>query len=345
MGQRIISIFLSTPSDVAEERNALSSLISEINDVVAFLAPERNVNLKLIHYETNVYPNIGSAPQDVINSQIPIDYDIHFGVMWKRCGTPTKSADSGTVEEFDRALAHREKTGKPTIMFYFSNEEISLPTTDEEIEQLRKVMTFRRRLETIGLTAAYPTRDEFRERARIGLLRAVADILRDDMPSRELDEEAVASPALNENLGALARQYDQVRLEMQPGSRRTRRMTTILEDMKAEAPAAQGSLAFLMSDSSAGHRLAAIALLQVFPSRQHVPWLTDRLDPELETPFIGYQAAMALLQAVRSLPSADCELLKSEIARSHELASRNPHDPPRIAALEYALQELKVKCG
>ncbi|NZD66193.1 hypothetical protein HX900_34670 [Rhizobium sp. WYCCWR 11290] len=85
-----------------------------------------------------------------------------------------------------------------------------MPTTDDEIEQLRKVMTFRRRLETIGLTAAYPTRDEFRERARIGLLRAVADILRDDMPSRELDEEAVASPALNENLGTLARQYDQV---------------------------------------------------------------------------------------------------------------------------------------
>ncbi|NZD66192.1 hypothetical protein HX900_34665 [Rhizobium sp. WYCCWR 11290] len=93
MAQRIISIFLSSPSDVAEERHALSSLISEINDVVAFLAPERNVNLMLIHYETNVYPNIGSGPQDVINSQIPIDYDIHFGMMWKRCGTPTKSAE------------------------------------------------------------------------------------------------------------------------------------------------------------------------------------------------------------------------------------------------------------
>ncbi|NZD66266.1 hypothetical protein HX900_35060 [Rhizobium sp. WYCCWR 11290] len=345
MAQRIITIFLSTPSDVAEERGALSSLISEINDVVAFLAPERNVSLKLIHYETNVYPNIGSAPQDVINTQIPIDYDIHFGVMWRRCGTPTKSADSGTVEEFDRALAHREKTGKPTIMFYFSNEEITLPTSDDEIEQLRKVMTFRRRLETIGLTAAYPTRAEFRERARIGLLRAVADILRNDLPRRDQSDELTAGPALDETLAALAKQYDKIREDMQPGSSRTRRMTAILEDMKAEAPTAQGSLADLMSHGSPGHRLAAIAVLQVFPSRQQLPWLADRLDPELEKPFIGYQAAMALLQAVRSLPSSDCEMLKSEVSRAHELASRNPHDPPRIAALEYALRELKVKCG
>ncbi|TBB38503.1 hypothetical protein ELH44_37520 [Rhizobium ruizarguesonis] len=295
MAQRIISIFLSTPSDVAEERRALSSLISEINDVVAFLAPERNVNLKLIHYETNVYPNIGSDAQDVINTQIPIDYDIHFGVMWKRCGTPTKSANSGTVEEFERALAHREKTGKPTIMFYFSNEEISLPTTDEELVQLKKVMTFRRRLETIGLTAAYPTRAEFRERARIGLLRAVADLLRDDMPARAPEADAVVSPVLHETVATLARQYDEIRKEMGSGPTRTRRMAAILEDMKAEAPAAQGSLAFLMSDNSAGHRLAAIAILQVFPSRQHVHWLADRLDPEQEKPFISYQAAMALL--------------------------------------------------
>ncbi|MGO6681284.1 hypothetical protein AB9F42_28410 [Rhizobium leguminosarum] len=345
MAERTIKIFLSTPSDVAEERRALAGLLSEINDVVTFLAPERNVNLKLIHYETDSYPDIKSGAQGVINDQIPVDYDIHFGVMWKRCGTPTTKADSGTVEEFDRALAHREKTGKPTIMFYFGTEEISMPTTDEEINQLKNVMKFRRRLETIGLTATYPTRAEFRERARIGLLRAVADVLRNDLPSREEGAGAAPPALLGERLADLAEQYEALRNNMGPGSVRTKRMTALVEEMKAEAPGARGTLATLTSSESTGRRLAAIAILQVFPNRTHLAWLADRLDPDLEKPFVGYHAAIALLQAVRSLPSADCALLSSEIKRALDLARRNPHDPPRISALEYAIRELKVKCG
>lgn len=37
---REIRIFLSTPSDIVEEKRALAALAAEINDVVAFLAPE-----------------------------------------------------------------------------------------------------------------------------------------------------------------------------------------------------------------------------------------------------------------------------------------------------------------
>ncbi|UVK55370.1 hypothetical protein DBIPINDM_001878 [Mesorhizobium sp. AR02] len=153
MAQTAIRIFLSTPSDVDEERRSLAALISEINDVVTFLAPERNVRLELIHYETHAYPDMGGRPQQIIDRLIPIDYDIHLGVMWKRCGTPTQTADSGTIHEFDRALEHREKTGRPTIMFYFGMDEITMPTTADEIEQLSKVVKFRERLQNIGLTA------------------------------------------------------------------------------------------------------------------------------------------------------------------------------------------------
>jgi len=345
MEPRQVRIFVSTPSDVQDERKALRSLVAEINDVVMFLAPERNVTLRLVDYKGDAHPDVGDEPQAVIDRQIPPDYDIHFGVMWKRCGTATKGADSGTVHEFNQALARREKTGKPTIMFYFSGEPSSPPTSPDEIDQLTKVMKFRQRIEAIGLTGAYPTRAEFREHARLGLLQAVRNILREELPKREVEPAPQTPARMSQRLRELCETYDAVRIDMQSGPNRTRRMTDILEEMKAEAPAARSLLATFTGHSSAGYRLAAIGILQVFPAVDQLTWLADRLNPDLEAPFIGYQAAIALLQAVRGLPDSDCPTLRAEVTRARTLAQRNANDPPRISALDYALKELAQKCG
>lgn len=344
MARTKIRIFLSTTTEIVDERRALASLVSEINEVVAFLAPERDLFLELVHYETHSYPDMSGGPQGVIDRAIPVDYDIHFGVMWKRCGSPTKSADSGTVHEFDRALAHREKTGKPLIMFYFCMEEIAMPTTADEIEQLARVAKFRERLQTIGLTASYPTRSEFRERARIGLLRAVADLVREELPCRAVQDSSSGAINVPTRLRELCEQYEQVRSQLPSGPARTRHMTAILEEMKTQASFARASLGHLQAQSAAGARLAAIAILLVFPSRDELAWLADRLDPEKEKPFVGYQAAAALLQAVRSLPHADCAVLHDEVERARDLAKLNPGDPPRILMLDHALKELALKC-
>src|SRR5215471_12877404 len=113
---RTLKVFLASPSDVVEERGALARLIRDINDVLAFLAPEKHLKLELVRYETHTFPDLGQ-PQEVINRQIPMDYDIFVGVMWSRCGTPTATAPSGTVEEFRRAYEHRKKGHLPRIMF------------------------------------------------------------------------------------------------------------------------------------------------------------------------------------------------------------------------------------
>ncbi|RVL56354.1 hypothetical protein [Sinorhizobium meliloti] len=338
---RVIQIFLSTPSDVAAEREALKALVSEINDVVAFLAPEREMRLQLIHYETDTFPDVG-APHRVIDKQMSNDYDIYFGVMWKRCGTPTTDEDSGTIHEFNQALARRQKSGRPVIMFYFGMDEIGMPTTIEEIEQLAKVVKFRQRLQSIGLTASYPTKAEFRERARVGLLRAVADILTEPVREPELEGVTEDMPIALERL---CRTYDEVRETMQSGPARSRRMSAIVEEMKTHVAVAQTALQTLKTNASAGHRLAAIAVLQLFPSRTELSWLADRLNPKTEKPFMGYQAGVALLQAVRSLPQSDCDILRKQIDRALELARGNPEDQPRIKVLEYAAEEASKKCA
>src|SRR6185503_17165509 len=101
MPTRAVRVFVASPSDVSAERNALSSIVQEINQTVAAIAPEKGIRLELVRWETHASPAAG-RPQGVINDQIG-EYDIFVGIMWRRFGTPTAEAGSGTEEEFNRA--------------------------------------------------------------------------------------------------------------------------------------------------------------------------------------------------------------------------------------------------
>jgi hypothetical protein len=186
---RLLKVFLASPSDVVEEREALARLVRDINDVLVFLTPEKRLSLELVRYETHAYPDIGK-PQEVINRQIPLDYDIFIGVMWRRCGTPTTNSPSGTIEEFRRACEKRRQGHLPRIMFYFCEQLIPIPDA-AELEQLTEVVKFRDELSKLGFTWTYPSHGDFAEHVRGGLLRAIRDILHEE--SRGLKPEVLAA--------------------------------------------------------------------------------------------------------------------------------------------------------
>jgi hypothetical protein len=348
-GPKTIRIFLASPSDVEAERDALSALIQEVNDVLAFLVPDRALRLELVRYETHAYPDVApdQSAQEVINRQIPIDYDIFVGVMWKRAGTPTKTAPSGTIEEFRRALAHRQNTGRPVIMFYFCDEQVPFPH-DDDLLQLQQVVKFRDELDSIGYTLNYPSHATFRDHVRGGILRAVADLLGGGIKSAAalvapLTSSASVADADRDEMARLASQYDEVRSTMSSGYARTQAMTRITAAMRMKAAAVRSLLGDYQASNSAGVRLAGIAVLHQFPDPSQLPWLVARLDPDKETPFVGYAAAVALAQAVRSLPASAYEALQKSLTDALALAKRNPHDPPRLNVLETALKELAAK--
>jgi hypothetical protein len=120
-------------------------------------------------------------------------------------------------------------------------------------------------------------------------------------------------------------------------------MSKIAAAVRLRAPAVRSLLSEYQRSASPGLRLAAICVLQQFPAIAELDWLADRLDPEKEAPFVGYAAAVALAQAVRSLAVTDHASLEKSITRALMLGRRNPHDPARINVLETALEELKSK--
>jgi hypothetical protein len=343
---RLLKVFVASPDDVAEERNALAKLLADINDVLAFLTPEKGLSLELVRYETHSYPDIG-APQEVINREIPVNYDIFIGIMWKRAGTPTATTPSGTIEEFNRACEQRKQGSLPRIMFYFCDQPIPVPTATE-LQQLAEVVKFRSQLASQGLTSSYPSHAEFSDHVRGDLLRAIRDILNETLP---LPTSATLAPvpppvdaASREAALQLAKEYDEIRRNMPAGDERTRIMAGVFSRMKILAPKVQGSLSAFQQSRSAGERLMAIAVLDMFPVADQLAWLAERMDPEQEQPFVAYHAAVALLDAVTNLPSEDCAKLEAALAEAKKLALRLKGDPGRLNVLVRAEEELTRKC-
>jgi hypothetical protein len=344
---RVIRVFLASPGDLAEEREALARLVRDINDVLAYLAPEARLSIELIRYETHAYPDIGQ-PQEVINRQIPLDYDIFVGVMWRRCGTKTANSPSGTIEEFRRACERRRDGHLPRIMFYFCEQLIPIPDASE-LEQLKEVVKFRDELARTGFTWTYPAHTDFAEHVRGGLLRAIRDILHEEArgpePAAATERPAAVDSSDRAEMLAMAAEYEKIRREEQAGGARTRHMTAVLSRMKAKAAGVRGLLDDFQKSDAPGIRLAAIAILQMFPDARYLDWLAERLDnPAVEKPFVGYHAAVALLEAVRTLPTTECARLKSALARAKSLAEKLPSDPDRLQVLAIAQQEHSRRC-
>lgn len=188
MPKRILRVFVASPGDVSEERDALSKLISELNLTISVVAPEKEVSLEVVRWETHAFPSAG-RPQAVINEQIG-KYDIFIGIMWTRFGTPSGVAESGTEEEFNRAYESWRQHGRPQIMFYFCQAPAAPAASISEAEQIVQVVRFRQKLATEALVWEYGSHSAFTDTVRPHLLQ----VLRTAMMVGEPARYAVTTP-------------------------------------------------------------------------------------------------------------------------------------------------------
>jgi formylglycine-generating enzyme required for sulfatase activity len=131
-----------------------------------------DVHLELVEWKTHVAGDMG-RPQEIINRQIG-DYDIFVGVMWKRFGTPTGKAESGTEEEFNVAYANWLKYRRPRILFYFSQIPF-MPHTQDEVSQLSKVISFKDKLGKKGLIHTYSSTEDFTDLLREHIVKVIQE--------------------------------------------------------------------------------------------------------------------------------------------------------------------------
>ncbi len=197
--KRVLRIVLASPGDVQAERDALPAVLDELNRGIA---AERNLVLELHRWETDSYPGFHpEGPQGLIDPTLKIeDCDILVGIFWKRFGTPTHDAQSGTEHEILRAYAAWQQSGRPQIMVYFNQKGYS-PKSKDETDQWGKVLDFQLRFPKEGLWVSYKGKAQFERLVRTHLTNliraqyprpiqtgAATERLRQDAPGRATEE-------------------------------------------------------------------------------------------------------------------------------------------------------------
>jgi hypothetical protein len=157
-------IFLASPGDVPIERRYVEEIVADLNRTVASV---KKFILQVVRWENDAFPGYGMDAQALINAQIAemAGYALFVGIMWNRIGTPTPRAESGTVEEFERAVEAFAQSGQPDIWFYFRQAASAL-NTEEQLAQRGKVLAFEKQVRANGMPWTYKNPADFRDKFR-----------------------------------------------------------------------------------------------------------------------------------------------------------------------------------
>jgi hypothetical protein len=145
--------------------------------------------------------------------------------------------------------------------------------------------------------------------------------------------------AVREQMLMLANKYEDIRRTMLAGDNRTHNLETVASQMRSLALPAYRLLGNLIGSESSGQQLAAVSILEAIPNPAYLLWLADRI--AMEKPFIAYHAAVALLNAARSLSASNRDKVQEAIHQARQNLDRMSwKDPTLIAVLRCAQEEL-----
>lgn len=170
---KALKVFLASPAGLEDEISAVGNVVKRINSVIG---PVFNVYLYLFRWEFDAAPSIGHDGQDVINRQAGSSIDIFVGLTHDRIGSATPRADSGTIEEYERALKLVRRSGNTKIMFYLKDTIDSLSAVNPD--QLQAVNCFKNKLVQDGvLYRSFKDSNSFERRIRDDLERKIFEFI------------------------------------------------------------------------------------------------------------------------------------------------------------------------
>lgn len=195
---RKLFIFISSPSDVNEERREAIKVVERLNNMPH--VSSRYVFVPLA-YETIAPAVVGQGPQKVVDKYMmdAKTSDIFICILWSRMGTPVLDEEtgieyqSGTDYEFNQAYTENQKSGKPHMLLYRCVRNIP---HDVDVEQVGKVQKFFKQFEGKdskfkGLYKTFSTNDDFGKL----MFQDLNELLSKDFSP---DEQAVSSSQVKE---------------------------------------------------------------------------------------------------------------------------------------------------
>jgi len=158
---------LISPSDVADERDALAATIERWN---AQVGDALGTRVNLVRWETHSVPDMSGDPQTVLNDQIVDDCDLGIALFWSRLGTPTGTHASGSIEEIYRLLERGVR-----VMVYFKSSAI--PQAQISFNQLERLRQIKKEFMQKGVLGSFDNVDDLKEQVLLHLTSTVSAML------------------------------------------------------------------------------------------------------------------------------------------------------------------------
>lgn len=165
---QLFRVLLAAPSDVTEEQESVAELIDEWNVQHGDAAEAR---VELVNWRTHAHPEAGQRAQALINRQFADRADVVLAIFWRRFGSPTGKAASGTVEEIERAQRRRKK-----VMVYFS-QRLGTEKDRSDSREQNRIEKFKRRFGRNALYGTYGDAQEFATAVRKDLALVMREVI------------------------------------------------------------------------------------------------------------------------------------------------------------------------
>ena len=159
MSKREIRIFISSPSDVQAERDALKALVKD--ELQHTIGEKHQLHLVPVMWEELGRPGMGDI-QDNLFRQLG-EFNIFIGIFWHRFGTPSGDYQSGSEAEFRLAYEKWKADNSFPIFMYFCDGPLP---NDVDIDQLMQVRSFRDEVKSKGLTWHYQGAEDLVKKVR-----------------------------------------------------------------------------------------------------------------------------------------------------------------------------------
>ena len=163
----LLKVSLCGPGDVTPEIEIAKRVVMAWNGANIV---KTGYGLECQHWPTHSAPDAGTRAQQAINQQMLDASDLVIAIFWRRIGTPTGLAESGSVEEVQRAVARGVR-----VMVYFS--DLEAPASAEDDDQLTRLQGFRTRVMANGLASKFSSRRKFEADLSRHLELAVAELI------------------------------------------------------------------------------------------------------------------------------------------------------------------------
>jgi hypothetical protein len=133
-----IVVFIASPGDVLDEREAVRRAAESVSDSLGGLT---GLRVRAVGWEL-VAPEYG-RPQELINPRVR-ECDVFVGILNRRWGSSTGTYSSGFTEEFDIARTRRIADQRPNIGLFF--RKVPPEYLDDPGPELSKVLAFKHEL-------------------------------------------------------------------------------------------------------------------------------------------------------------------------------------------------------